>query len=148
MQSTADYRDCHDVIDPMKSDDPKLANLLTQHVVKVAIVDNGADKVRTTFSHNIREGISFVTTGGGKYELPYCGARMASIICEINPDCHLYIVRVATGRNDVNLNSAAMAIDWAITRNVDIISISWTTKINHPGLREAIGGQLPKKLSS
>ncbi|MCJ1394328.1 hypothetical protein MMC18_007206 [Xylographa bjoerkii] len=142
---SADYKDCHEVISAIKSEVPQLANLLTQHVVKVAIVDNGADKVRPTFSNNIKEGISFVTTGGGKYELPYwhCtdphGAQMASIICGINPDCHLYIARVGSSRNDVNLDSAAMAIDWAIARHVDIISISWTTKTDHPTLREAIG---------
>ena len=148
----ADYRDCHDVINAMKSDDPELANLLNQNAVKVAILDNGADKVRLTFSDNIREGISFVTIGDGKYELPYwhCtdphGAQMASIICGINPDCHLYIARVGTGRNDVDLDSAAMAIDWAIARDVDIISISWTTKSKHKGLCKAIERAILKNI--
>jgi hypothetical protein len=149
---SADYKDCHEFINKIKSDIPRLANLLTEHPVKVAIIDNGADKVRATFSNNIKEGISFVTVGEGKYELPYwhCtdphGAQMASIICGINPDCHLYIARVGTARNDVNRDGAAMAIDWAIARQVDVISISWTTKSDYRPLREAVARATSKNI--
>ncbi|GAW22634.1 hypothetical protein ANO14919_121760 [Xylariales sp. No.14919] len=113
--------------------------------VKVAILDNGADRIRSSIRGQIAKGVSYVTGGTTSGQiLPWWmvsdphGTQMASLIAKANPFCRLYIARVGRGRKDILPKHAAEAIDWAIKQNVDIISISWVMKKDHAELKSAI----------
>ncbi|KAL7901847.1 hypothetical protein HDV64DRAFT_143531 [Trichoderma sp. TUCIM 5745] len=114
--------------------------------IKIAIIDNGADRIRTTVSNKIAKGVSYVTgvAENGHRILPWWmvadphGTQMASLIAKANPFARLYIARVGKRRKDILPENAAKAIEWAIEQKVDIISISWVTKQDNPALKEAI----------
>lgn len=133
--------------------------------VKIAIIDNGADQMRSTISANIIRGMSFVRSSfEAKSILPWYtpahphGTQMADLIHSANPWCELFPLRVASLHKDVDLqaaievrdnsrrmtnlsrvNSHFQAIDWAIEQNVDIISISWIIKTKISQAREFEG---------
>jgi len=83
--------------------------------VKIAIIDNGADMIRTTLNDKIAKGFSFVTADSeaGNQVLPWWtvsdphGTQMASLIVRVNPFCSLYIARVGKGRKDILPSNAA-----------------------------------------
>ncbi|OTA95155.1 hypothetical protein M434DRAFT_10064 [Hypoxylon sp. CO27-5] len=114
--------------------------------IKVAVIDNGVDRIRASVSKKISKGVSFVTAGveNDNCILPWWmvadphGTQMASLIEKANPFCQLYIARVGKGRKDILPGNAAKAIHWAIEQKVDVISISWVTKLDTPELKEAI----------
>ncbi|EXJ88024.1 hypothetical protein A1O1_04951 [Capronia coronata CBS 617.96] len=114
--------------------------------VRIAVLDNGADKIRSTLKQHIEKGVSFVTANsdGDNRILPWWmvadphGTQMASLITSANPFCRLYIARVGTGRKDILPERAAQAVKWAIEQKVDVLSLSWTTRTNHPELEKAI----------
>ncbi|CRG83434.1 Serine/threonine-protein kinase smg-1 [Talaromyces islandicus] len=112
--------------------------------IKVAIIDNGADKIRSPIGPWIDKGISYVSSDrDGNTPRPWWmvadahGTQMASLINNVNPYCRLYIARVGKGR-DIDPKKAAKAIDWAVEQQVDIISMSWATKSNDNELKSAI----------
>jgi hypothetical protein len=106
------FSDCHSFLAEIMQEDTSRAKALHDNPVKVAVIDNGADYVRTTISENIQEGISFVHTANRKYILPWWfvadphGPQMAYLIRTVNPFCQLYIARVGTSRDDVGLDYA------------------------------------------
>jgi Subtilase family len=114
--------------------------------IKVAIIDNGADRIRSKFRHMIAKGQSYVNADllGSDRSLPWWmvsdphGTQIASLIGQTNDYCRLYITRVGKGRNDIQPADAAKAVDWAVEQKVDIISISWTLKQPDGKLEEAI----------
>lgn len=114
--------------------------------IRVAIIDNGADRIRSKFRHMIAKGQSYVTADllGSDRSLPWWmvsdphGTQMASLIGQTNPYCRLYIARVGKGRTDINPTKAAEAIAWAVEQKVDIISISWTLKEEDEKLKNEI----------
>ncbi|KAI1658873.1 hypothetical protein F4813DRAFT_388133 [Daldinia decipiens] len=114
--------------------------------IKVAIIDNGADRIRSSIGEMIAKGVSYVTADlfGSDKPLPWWmvsdahGTQMASLIGQINPYCRLYIARVGKGRSDIDPKNAAKAVKWALDQKVDIISMSWTTKKDEPELESAI----------
>lgn len=83
--------------------------------IKIAIIDNGADRIRSSIGEMIAKGISYVTADllGPDQILPWWmvsdahGTQMASLIGQINPFCRLYIARVGKGRNDIDPKKAA-----------------------------------------
>ena len=118
------------------------------HLIKVAIIDNGADKFRQCIRDCIERGISYVSADSdadsGHRILPWWmvsdphGTQMASLISAVNPWCRLYIARVGKGRRDILPEDAAQAVNWAVEQNVDVISISWVIKSDFPALETAI----------
>ncbi|KAI1454169.1 peptidase S8/S53 domain-containing protein [Annulohypoxylon moriforme] len=54
------------------------------------------------------------------------GTQMANLICAIDPLCELYVAKVSDGRYGMTPGRVARAINWAIEKNVDIISMSFT----------------------
>lgn len=79
--------------------------------IKVAIIDNGVDRIRASIRNMIDKGISFVAGGSQSADqneiLPWWmvsdphGTQMASLIGQTNPYCRLYIARVGKGRGDI-----------------------------------------------
>ncbi|KAL4950088.1 hypothetical protein BDW69DRAFT_187706 [Aspergillus filifer] len=113
--------------------------------IKVAIIDNGADKIRSPIGPWIDNGISYVSSDHlGEAPRPWWtvadahGTQMASLINTVNPYCRLYIARVGKGRADIDPKKAAKAINWAVDQKVDVISMSWVTKSEESELKAAV----------
>ncbi|KAK3947892.1 hypothetical protein QBC32DRAFT_328222 [Pseudoneurospora amorphoporcata] len=105
--------------------------------IKIAIIDDGIDSTLDVFSHRIQTGESFYKAGSGRwqgaYYVPtgYHGTLMAQLICDICPVARLYIAQLEPvprndGRREFTQQSAIEAINWAVNRGVDIISMSWS----------------------
>ncbi|OAL20469.1 hypothetical protein AYO20_11489 [Fonsecaea nubica] len=115
-------------------------------LIKVAIIDNGADKFRKKIRDVIEKGVSYVKADYESADriLPWWmvsdahGTQMAYLIANANPWCRLYIARVGKSRRDILPEDAVQAVRWAIDQGVDIISISWITKSEFPELKQAI----------
>ncbi|KAE9380874.1 hypothetical protein N431DRAFT_362973 [Stipitochalara longipes BDJ] len=130
-------------LDPQRT--PSRLDRIDQRI-RVAIIDNGADRIRSKFRQMIAKGQSYVTADllGSDRSLPWWmvsdphGTQMASLIGQTNNYCRLYIARVGKGRNDIDPVKAAKAIDWAVDQKVDIISISWTLNQENSVLEKAI----------
>ncbi|KAK4071082.1 uncharacterized protein Triagg1_6449 [Trichoderma aggressivum f. europaeum] len=71
------------------------------------------------------------------------GTRMAKIIGSIDPCCDLYIARVASRRSGITYESVAkasssyLAIRWAISKGVDVISMSFGLRDKTDELEDA-----------
>jgi hypothetical protein len=111
--------------------------------VKVAVIDDGIDKLQGEFKDCISEGVSF-------YNYPYFfsstghGTLMAKLVRQVCPKAHLYIARLdqgtftrqPTAESAIKVrhilavayppSHSLQAIQWAIMMKVDIISMSWT----------------------
>ncbi|KAL7792820.1 hypothetical protein V8C43DRAFT_315334 [Trichoderma afarasin] len=53
------------------------------------------------------------------------GTQMANLICAIDPWCDLYVAKVTDGQAGIMPARVTRAIRWAISQNVDIISMSF-----------------------
>ncbi|KAK0721138.1 hypothetical protein B0H67DRAFT_578208 [Lasiosphaeris hirsuta] len=88
------------------------------NLIKVAIIDNGADKFRPRIRDCIERGVSYVKadTGSADRILPWWmvsdphGTQMASLVSAVNPWCRLYIARVGKGRRDILPEDAVQAV--------------------------------------
>lgn len=106
--------------------------------IRVALIDDGIDGFESKLSQNIAHGVSFcrpsdtedlmrtyyVSSGGH-------GTMMARLIRRMCPRVKLYVARLedeksSSGKRFITARSARQAIDWAITNEVHIISMSWT----------------------
>ncbi|KAK5997909.1 hypothetical protein PT974_00275 [Cladobotryum mycophilum] len=130
--------------------------------IKIALIDSGVVVVgkRDATDHQqpeygsdiaqrIVDGVSFVSSGNQEYlwwhaSEPH-GTQMATIICAMNPCCDLYVAKVAeTKTSGLTAVNVAKAIQWAIQKKVDIISLSLVVFGGHSkDLAEAL--ELAKK---
>ncbi|KAF2275928.1 uncharacterized protein EI97DRAFT_458926 [Westerdykella ornata] len=121
--------------------------------IKIAIIDDGINTALDIFSGRIQGGESFAPLSefsgrAGAYYVPSGphGTLMAQLICKVCPVVKLYIAQLEVlpgqnGRRSFTPESATEAIEWAIERNVDIISMSWSIRSDdrqHKGLDEAL----------
>ncbi len=88
--------------------------------VKIAILDSGSN-------YRYKEGISLIN-GSVKDENGH-GTLMSGIVKEICPEAELYIVKVM-GENGLVVNEKAiiLGIEWAISKEVDVINMSLRVK--------------------
>jgi len=105
-------------VNPVRSNLSILAR--TSNGVKVAILDSGSNIA-------YKEGISLIDATVKDYHGH--GTLMASIVKEVYPQAQLYIVKVV-GRDGLILNEEAviLGLEWAISRNVDVINMSLRLK--------------------
>ncbi len=96
--------------------DVNAAELKNARAVKVAILDSGSNA-------DYQEGISLID--GTVRDQNGHGTLMAGIVREIYPDAELYIIKVI-GRDGfvVNERSVILGIEWALSRDVDVINMS------------------------
>lgn len=134
--------------------DPRTKGGLTaDRRIKVAIIDNGVDRMRDDVREAIEKGISFVSADPEEPDrvLPWWmvadphGTQMASLVKQVNPYARLYIARVGVGRGRIKPQDAADAICWALEQNVDVISISWVTKSPDTKLHDAVAKAVMRK---
>ena len=93
-----------------------IPSIYAKENVKVAILDSGSNIPYT-------EGISLID--GTVKDFNGHGTLMAKIVKEVSPQAELYIVKVM-GKNGLapNENSLILGIEWAISKNVDVINMS------------------------
>ncbi|KAL7921174.1 peptidase S8/S53 domain-containing protein [Trichoderma austrokoningii] len=65
------------------------------------------------------------------------GTQMANLICAIDPCCDLYVAKVAEGRSGIIPARVERAVRWAISLDVDIISMSFAILEGTEGLADA-----------
>lgn len=116
--------------------------------VKIAVIDDGVDASLVSLDGKIAIGKSFCPYANsseliGSYFAPSGnhGTCMASLICKICPEVSLYVARLderissasnpgssssSSSSRQITAKSAAEAIRWATSCDVDIISMSWT----------------------
>ncbi|KAI1110437.1 hypothetical protein F5Y14DRAFT_363061 [Nemania sp. NC0429] len=109
--------------------------------VKIAIIDDGIDTSLDNFTDRIQVGESFCRLGelSGSHRNSYYvpsgphGTVMAQLICRICPVVKLYIAQLEVlpgqhGQRSFTTESAIEALQWAVTQEVDIISMSWSIR--------------------
>ncbi|KAF3763480.1 hypothetical protein M406DRAFT_20039, partial [Cryphonectria parasitica EP155] len=64
--------------------------------------------------------------------------QMANLVCAIDPLCQLFVAKIADGHYGYSAVRAAAAVNWAINKGVDIISMSFTTTENDGAFNEAV----------
>ncbi|SPO03473.1 uncharacterized protein DNG_06156 [Cephalotrichum gorgonifer] len=95
-------------------------------------------------SERVVDGTSFVSSGDDEEPVWWHaseahGTQMARLICSIDPCCELYVAKVAESRGQgIPSNTVADAINWAISKEVDIISLSLITYTITETLQDAI----------
>ena len=102
--------------------------------VKIAILDSGSN-------HIFKEGISLIN-GSVKDENGH-GTLMSRIVKEICPQAELYIIKVM-GEDGLVVNEKAiiLGIEWAISKEVDVINMSLRVKGSeklHEVIKKAYG---------
>ncbi|KAI9737165.1 MAG: hypothetical protein M1834_000758 [Cirrosporium novae-zelandiae] len=119
--------------------------------VKVAVVDDGVDKLLGNFEDSVIAGVSFYASHGGFRTWPHYfssnghGTLMAQLIRRICPKAKLYIARLDQGINgEPTIESAIKAISWATTMRVDIISMSWTFSELDQNSEKNLRGEIEK----
>ncbi len=98
--------------------------------IKIAILDSGCNI-------EYEEGISFVDETLD--DLNGHGTTVAKVIKEINPSAKLYIAKIfnASGRH-FNINLLVDGINWAISRQVDVINLSCQIRKDDKAIHNAI----------
>lgn len=66
------------------------------------------------------------------------GTQMANLICAIDPLCQLFVAKIADSHYGYSAERAAKAVEWAIDRGVDIISMSFTTTEDSDDFEKAV----------
>ncbi|KAI0005738.1 hypothetical protein F4779DRAFT_34502 [Xylariaceae sp. FL0662B] len=107
--------------------------------LKIAVIDDGIDATLATLEGRIAGGQSFCpypnsTDLMSPYFVPSGnhGTQMAQLICKFCPKARLYVARLheriipGSGERQITADSAADAVNWAVSCGVDIISMSWT----------------------
>ncbi|KAI1654119.1 hypothetical protein F4813DRAFT_235945 [Daldinia decipiens] len=103
--------------------------------VILALIDDGVDMFDATLDNHVLEGKSF-DFHDGKIRPPFSSARghgtvMASMILRVCPMAKVYPIRLKTyqnenGKNTIDKDYAARAIQAALDKKATIISMSWT----------------------
>ncbi|SPN96672.1 uncharacterized protein DNG_00193 [Cephalotrichum gorgonifer] len=104
--------------------------------IVVAVIDDGVDIWRKAIRTQIQGGTSFDTGSRGHYRFSSNGhgTVMACMVARVCPMAKIHVIKVQTfvepGKADlqIDVDSAIKAIDAAVDRNVDIISMSWSIK--------------------
>ncbi len=119
----------------------------------VALIDDGVD---TTQDHLVGRILPGRTLGfDGDRVRPWHasenghGTIMASMICRVCPMVKIYPIRLRTGSRGIDPQSAVDAIEAAVERGVDIISMSWTVAAPAQGdLQRAFDNALQRAIDN
>lgn len=107
--------------------------------INVAIMDSGIDVSQDV---NVVERVNLVDDE--KNIAPFYeditshGTSVAGIIADIAPNADLYSVRILDSKNTASLDRVIEGIYWCIDHNIDIINMSFGTKVYSTALEEAL----------
>ncbi|KAK3400893.1 hypothetical protein B0T20DRAFT_154676 [Sordaria brevicollis] len=114
--------------------------------VKVALLDDGVNpEYESVGVHLACDGFPQASLDG--HIAPFYkstnghGSKMASIISTICPFVEIYVAKIDNQEHlqhpAYNVEQAAAAVDWAVSENVDIISMSWILRVTNEVRRDA-----------
>ncbi|KAF9767671.1 hypothetical protein IL306_015131 [Fusarium sp. DS 682] len=114
----------------------RLNRQLTIRPIKVALLDDGVTPGELSVPGVLKGGWPLPGTNDKHSSRPYYnsetghGTKMARLIYLMCPFLSIYVAKIDTHReHDASVAvSAAKAIEWATSKQVDIISMSWTIK--------------------
>ncbi|KAF4467897.1 subtilisin [Fusarium albosuccineum] len=114
----------------------RLQNDQSVRPIKVALLDDGVTPGELSKPSALKDGWPLPSTRSRHISKPYYnsenghGTKMARLIQMMCPFVSIYVAKVDIHKeNDSSVAaSAANAIEWAISKQVDIISMSWTIK--------------------
>lgn len=101
--------------------------------IKVAILDTGCDLKHVDLKANIVKTIDFTGSKYGAQDIYGHGTHCAGIICAtdnntgivgVAPRCKLYVAKVLNDRGSGTYLNVSKGLQWALSQNVDIVSIS------------------------
>ena len=104
---------------------------LTGNDVDVCMVDSGIDMTHTDLSNlNLAEWSDFIGSKSKPYDDNGHGTMMAGILVAdgaltgLAIDVNLYVAKALSGSGEGDDSTVAQAIDWCVSKNVNIISLS------------------------
>lgn len=109
--------------------------------IKVAVLDTGIDLDHPDLMKNIVEAVDFTDSRYGPDDKNGHGTHVAGIIAAedngvgmigVAPEAQLYSAKVLPDSGNGGIQSIIKGIDWAINKNVDIISMSFGTSKKPP----------------
>uniref|UniRef100_A0A4E9DRG0 Peptidase S8/S53 domain-containing protein n=1 Tax=Gibberella zeae TaxID=5518 RepID=A0A4E9DRG0_GIBZA len=114
----------------------KQNNQLTVRPIRVALLDDGVNPGELVVPGVLKDGWPLPSTSRLHSPKPYYssdqghGTKMARLLYFMCPFISIYVAKIDMYReHDTSAAmSAAKAINWAVSKNVDIISMSWTVK--------------------
>lgn len=101
--------------------------------IKVAVLDTGIDRDHKDLALNVKEAVDFTGSRYGVEDAQGHGTHCAGIIAGIDngigmigtaPEVELYIAKVLGDNGNGSFDSITRGVQWAISKNVDVISMS------------------------
>lgn len=122
------------------------STVLTGKNIKIAILDTGVDLNHPDL--NITDGVCVLSqctdsynddNGHGTHVAGIIGAKDNDIgIVGVAPDAELYTIKALNSRGRGTTSTFMAGLDWAISKDVDIINLSLTTDVEDLGIKAMI----------
>ncbi len=115
--------------------------------VKVAIIDTGIDYTHPDLNDNYFGGYDFVNNDNDPYDDNGHGTHVAGIVAAedngigvigVAPQADLYAVKVLNAQGSGTYSDIVAGIDWAISNNMDIISMSLGGSAGDTAMQDAL----------
>ncbi len=115
--------------------------------VKVAIIDTGIDYTHPDLNDNYFGGYDFVNNDNDPYDDNGHGTHVAGIVAAedngigvigVAPQADLYAVKVLDSQGSGTYSDIVAGIDWAISNNMDVISMSLGGSVGDVALQDAL----------
>lgn len=111
--------------------------------VKVAVLDSGIYDDHKDFRDKKIRKYNFISDSDFKDQLGH-GTEVSGIITNIAPNVEMYNLRILDDSGEGNIETLKKALNWCIEMDVDIINLSFSTKLDNKDLRSYINKALKK----
>lgn len=112
--------------------------------VKVAVLDSGIYDEHKDFRDKKIRKYNFISDSDFKDQLGH-GTEVSGIITNIDPNVEMYNLRILDDSGEGNIETLKKALNWCIEMDVDIINLSFSTKLDNKDLRNYINKALKKE---